>query len=116
MAAHLALVRTLAPDTRFAAESLIFGVGAGTNCTRYFEIYFSSSSGDDPGILEHGVREDDGTEGHKAVDSSPKLEGEGSGVRTTKPAATEGDLQSHVRGGPEVREVIDSAPELEDSS
>lgn len=83
MAAHLALVRTLASDTRFATESLVFGVGAGTNCTRNFKIHFSSSSGDDPGIVEHGVREDDGTEAHKAVDSSPELEGEGSGVRTT---------------------------------
>ena len=93
MAVHLTLVRTLAPDTRFAAESLVFGVGAGTNCTRYFEIYFSSLSGDDPGILEHGVRKDDGPEAHKAVDSSPELEGEDPGVHTTKPAATEGDLQ-----------------------
>ena len=62
MAAHLALLRTLAPDTHFIAESLVFGVGAGTNCTKYLQIYLSSPSGDDPvpavpGTLERGVRE-----------------------------------------------------------
>ena len=39
MAAHLALVRTQAPDTHFIAESLVFGVGAGRNCTKYLQIY-----------------------------------------------------------------------------
>ena len=46
MAAHLALVRTLAPDIHFAVEALVFG-GAGANCTRYLEIYLSSPPGDD---------------------------------------------------------------------
>ena len=37
MAAHLALVRTLAPDICFAAEALVFG-GARTICTKYRDI------------------------------------------------------------------------------
>ena len=57
MAAHLALVRTLAPDIHFAVEALVFG-GAGANCTRYLEIYLSSPPGDDsvdPADLRWGV-------------------------------------------------------------
>ncbi len=59
MATHLALVSTLAPDTRF--EALVVG-GAGTNCTKYFEIYLRSSPGDncvDPGDLDPYVQGDD---------------------------------------------------------
>lgn len=58
MAAHFALVSTLAPDTRLAADALVTG-GAGTNCTKYLEIYFSSGDDSvDPGDFDPHVRGD----------------------------------------------------------
>ena len=61
MAAHFALVSTLAPDTRLAVEALLLGVAFDITCTRYFDIYLSSESdspelvstdeGTDPGVV-----------------------------------------------------------------
>ena len=61
MAAHFALVSTLAPDTRLAVEALLLGVAFDITCTRYFDRYLSSESdspelvpadeGTDPGVV-----------------------------------------------------------------
>ena len=50
IAAHFALVSTLAPDTRLAAEVLRLGVALEITCTRYFDMYLRSGS-DSPELV-----------------------------------------------------------------
>ena len=44
IAAHFALVNTLAPDTRLTTEVLLLGVALGMTCTIFFDMYLSSGS------------------------------------------------------------------------
>ena len=50
IAAHFALVSTLAPDTHLAAEVLLLGVALEITCTRHFDMYLSSGS-DSPELV-----------------------------------------------------------------